>query len=340
MEEITIIRPDDFHVHLRQPEDLSRGTLLPTAQAFGRALVMPNLSPSVLTAQDALQYKAAIEAALPDLGLRGQFTPLMTIQIVDATTPETIHEAKSAGVTAGKLYPVGVTTNSHNGVTDIFALAEVFREMERCGMVLCLHGESPGMHCMDREKHFLNTLESLVLNFPKLRIVLEHITTVAAVDVVEALPDTVGATITAHHLLLTLDDVVGDRLQPHNFCKPIPKYYRDRDLLVMVATDAHPKFFFGSDSAPHRRIDKECDQGCAGVFSAPSALALLATIFEKNRSLHTLETFVSKNGAAFYGLPVNTGTITLRKEPWRVPEESYGRLPFMAGKTLPWKLSY
>ncbi len=340
METLSLIRPDDFHVHLREPRQV-RETLFHTAQAFGRALVMPNLASPVLTADDATGYHHAIMRAVREFGFPGGFTPLMTIQIVDATTPETIRDAKKAGVTAGKLYPAGVTTNSANGVRQIDALAPVFEEMQRADMVLCLHGETPDIPILDRETHFLMTLGNLASEFPRLRIVLEHLSTAAAVEMVKRLPENVGATITAHHLRLTLDDVIGDTLRPHHFCKPVAKRPEDRLALLKAAMSGNPKFFFGSDSAPHARSAKECAEGCAGVFSAQVALPLLATIFEENGQLGMLEEFVSINGACFYRKPTNPGRTTLVKQPWRVPnEENYGRLPFMAGETLPWKFSY
>lgn len=337
MQELTLIRPDDFHVHLRDRDDLLH-TVRQTASVFGRALIMPNLRRPVLTASDAERYRQDIEREAGEAG-HGGFRPLMTIQLLDATTPAIARQAREAGVTAAKLYPAGVTTNSHNGVTDIRKLYPVFAEMEACGLVLCLHGEAPGIHCLDREVIFLDTLRELARAFPKLRIVLEHLSTAEAVHVVEELPDTVAATITAHHLILTLDDVVGDLLRPHHFCKPIPKRYADRDALRIAATQASPKFFFGSDSAPHPVGKKHCASGCAGVFSAPVALPLLAEIFERHGALGRLEAFVSLNGAAFYGLPANEGSVRLVKREWRVPESFPSDLvPFKAGETLAWRV--
>jgi dihydroorotase len=332
---LTMRRPDDFHVHLRDGWTLKQ-VVSATAGVFARALVMPNTQPPILDARDAIRYRSEILNAWN----RSGFTPLMTIQIVDATTPETVRTASQAGVVAGKLYPAGVTTNSENGATDVKALYPVFEEMERVDMALCLHGEEPGEFCLERESYFLDALEQLAGSFPKLRIVLEHLSSREAVETVLALPETVAATITAHHLLLTLDDIVGDKLQPHHFCKPLPKTPLDRAALIEAAVSGDPKFFFGSDSAPHRVPTKECEAGAAGVFSAPSALATLAAVFEDEGGLERLEDFVSGHGARFYGLQPNEGTITLERRPWKVPRRYCDEfVPFMADKTLAWRLA-
>jgi dihydroorotase len=338
MQELTITRPDDFHVHLREHGNLHY-TLEHTAKVFGRALVMPNLQCPVLTGQDAARYRGQI---LEYAGKKGcpSFLPLMTIQIVDATTPEIIRVAHEAAVTAGKLYPSGVTTNSENGVRRMDDLAPVFEEMQRVDMVLCLHGETPNVFSLDREHQFLKVLQNLCYAFPRLRIVLEHLSTGMAVRTIKMMPKTVAATITAHHLLLTLDDVIGDKLRPHNFCKPIPKREEDRLSLLSAATGGNPKFFFGSDSAPHLAHAKQCASGCAGVFTAPMAMPLLTTIFERHDALERLEAFVSLNGARFYGLPINGDTIRLLREDWQVPVSvPLDYIPFMAGETLPWKIA-
>lgn len=339
MQELTITRPDDFHLHLRQDGDLDCLVSI-TSRVFARALAMPNLRPPVLTAADAQSYRHQILRSAVRYGDR-RFEPLMTIQLVDATTPEIVAEASEAGVVAGKLYPAGVTTNSRNGVADIETLYPVFAEMEARGMVACVHGEMPGVYCLDREKAYLTPLIRLAKAFPKLKIVLEHVSTEVGVRTVkELLPETVAATITAHHLLLTLDDVVGDGLQPHHFCKPLPKRPEDRAALIEAATGGSPKFFFGSDSAPHVKGAKERADGCAGVFSAPVALPTLAEVFEGRDALHRLEAFVSMHGADFYGLPRNAGTITLRKEPWTAPLTIDRRfVPFRSGETLSWKIN-
>jgi dihydroorotase len=332
---LTMRRPDDFHVHLRDGWTLKQ-VLPATAEVFARALVMPNTTPPILNASDAIRYRSEI---LGECG-KGGFTPLMTIQITDATVPETVRTASQAGVVAGKLYPVGVTTNSENGATDIKALYQVFGEMERAGMVLCLHGEEPGEFCLERESYFLDALEGLAGSFPRLRIVLEHLSSEEAVETVLALPETVAATITAHHLVLTLDDVIGGKLQPHHFCKPLPKTPADRAALIEAAISGNPKFFFGSDSAPHRIPTKECADGAAGVFSAPTALPVLAGVFEHEDALDRFEAFVSGHGARFYGLSPNEGAITLERRPWKGRLRYCGEyVPFMAGKPIDWRVA-
>ena len=345
MTTLRIRRPDDFHVHLRQG-DMLRAVLPATALVYGRALVMPNTLPPVLTAADARAYEATIRDHATRLGAP-HFQPLMTIKIVASTTRETIRDAKASGVIAGKLYPEGVTTNSQDGVRDIKSLYPIFEEMQAEGMVLCLHGETPGVFCMDREEIFLrNTLPDLVWNFRKLRIVLEHVTTAAAVHTVMRMGDMVAATITPHHLLLTLDDVVGDKLRPHHFCKPIAKTPRDRQTLIYAAMDGNPKFFLGTDSAPHARAQKECPSGCAGVFGAPVAMEVLTQVFEDNRgsrglddeSVRKLERFTSEFGASFYGLPLNDSYVTLVRTDTKVPDLCDGDVvPLCAGGTLRWR---
>lgn len=336
MTTLRIWQPDDFHVHLRQGELLDH-VLAPTALIYGRALVMPNLTPPILTGADALAYRHRIQDGATALGAT-TFEPLMTIKLVGTTTPRTITEAKNAGVIAGKVYPEGVTTNSEDGVKNMTSLWPAFAQMETEGMVLCLHGETPGVFCMDRESHFLDTLDELANVFPKLRIVLEHVTTEDAVMMVEELPDTVAATITVHHLLLTLDDVVGDKLRPHHFCKPIAKREQDRRRLVVAATSGSPKFFLGTDSAPHLRDTKECASGCAGIYTSPVAMEVLAELFEREGRLERLEAFTSAFGARFYGLPLNERYVDLEKvDPYLVPERLPGDIvPFRAGENLHW----
>lgn len=331
--QITIRRPDDFHVHLRDGQEL-RAVASWTEAQFARALVMPNTKKPILTGQDAVEYASRIKSAAPRL------EPLMTIKLVASTTAQIVQEAKAAGVVAGKFYPEGVTTNSEDGVREVQSLFPVFKAMEDAGMVLCLHGEAPGAFCMDREFAFLADLVLIANSFPGLRIVLEHVTTDVAVRAVRALSN-VAATITAHHLLLTLDDVVGDKLNPHHFCKPIPKRWVDREELQIAATSGDPKFFLGTDSAPHQIKAKECSSGCAGVFSAPVALQTVTEVFEQRGALDKLEAFTSINGATFYGLPLNEGTITLKRVPMKVPSSCGVPVvfsPYRAGETLPWSV--
>jgi len=265
----------------------------------------------------------------------------MTIKLMADTTPEMIHAAYRRCAIAGKLYPEGVTTNSEDGIKNIHELFPVFEAMGDVGMVLSLHGEVPGVFCMDREKAFLDTLGTIAHKFPKLRIVLEHITTQEAVKTVRGLPNNVAATITAHHLVLNLDDVVGGMLQPHNFCKPIAKRPEDQEVLREAAIGGNPKFFLGTDSAPHLRPKKECASGCAGVYTAPVAMPILAHVFEEENALDKLANFTSKFGADFYKLPPPNGTLLLEKgEPWTIPETSfYDVVPLWAGRQIAWKAS-
>lgn len=352
---LVIRMPDDFHVHLRDGLML-QAVAKYTAKHFRRALVMPNLDKPVLDVFNALAYWNRIQTAL-FAGPPGQFRPMMTIKLTDETTPNVIHGIYGSGhggpngqVIAAKLYPTGVTTNSHDGVSNVKKLFPVFEAMQEHGMVLCLHAETPGVFCLDREWDFTQQwLWDLTVQFPKLKIVVEHVSQGRVAQFIAGLSDTVAATITVHHLLLTLDSVVGDRLKPHHFCKPIAKRPEDRAILRDYVTSGNKSFFLGTDSAPHPRSKKECDDGCAGVFTAPVALALLAEIFESNDKLENLEKFTSLNGAAFYGLEPNTETVTLVKESWEVPDayelpglsDVSGKpdklIPLCAGKTLPWR---
>lgn len=341
---LAIRRPDDFHVHFRRGAMLEN--VLPhTAEHFGRALVMPNTDPPILTGADAHRYQEEILGACGGQ-FRQTFEPLMTIQIVPGTTPAQVREAKSVGVIAGKIYPRGLTTNSENGVVDYTALTPVYEAMQTCGMVLSLHGESPdaGVFCLDREARFLDTLKWIVERFPSLQIVLEHTTTAEAVKVVLGLPVNVAATITVHHLFLTLDDVAGGKLKPHYFCKPLAKRPEDRAALIQAALSGNPKFFLGTDSAPHPRQAKECAACSAGIFTAPVALPLLAQFFSQHNKLDRLENFTSVFGASAYGLPSNAGTVTLglTEEPGaaaEVPAEYGGVVPFTyGGGRLAWRV--
>ena len=249
-----------------------------------------------------------------------------------------IKEAAAAEIIAGKLYPAGVTTNSANGVTNLEALAPVFQMMADAGMRLCIHAEDPDTECLSREHSYLSRVRGLAKAIPRLKITIEHASTIRALELAEELPN-VAASITAHHLELTLDDVIGNGLKPHNYCKPIAKFVADRSALRAAATSGNPKFFLGSDSAPHTKDKKECACGAAGVYTAPLLLPLLATRFEEQGALDKLEAFTSENGAKWYGLPLNTGDVTLERRPWRVPKEEDGVVPFMADETLLWKMA-
>ncbi len=338
---LTIRRPDDLHVHLRQDELLGLCCYY-SSMVFGRNLVMPNTDPPILTAEDAWHYKSQIINA----GFSGS-EPLMTIKLTDATTPDTVIKAHRWGVVAAKLYPVGVTTNSADGVTNINGLWPVFAAMQEVGMVLCLHGEHPKTSVFEREAAFLPMLGQIADAFPNLLIVLEHISTSVAADFVAGLAESgasVAATITVHHLMMTVDDLMGGELKPHLFCKPVVKRPADKAALLMAATSGNPCFFFGSDSAPHPRRKKQSDSCSAGVFCAPVAMQALAGVFEGMGSLDKLEDFTSRFGAEFYGLPLNEGFIRLYKEPWKVESPYvYGNtgkvVPFLAGQTLDWQVS-
>jgi dihydroorotase len=331
---VSITRPDDFHVHLRDG-DLLNGVCRYTSSVFERALVMPNLTPPVRTGHDVAAYRGRIMAAHGSE--REPFTPLMTFKIMPGMLPNEVAAVVSAGAVAGKLYPEGVTTNSEDGLKSVEDAWPVFAEMEKLGAVLCLHGEKPGVFCMDREKRFLDCLPLIVATFPKLRVVLEHVTTRDAVQAVLAGPDTLAATITVHHLVTTLDDVVGGMLNPHNFCKPIPKRPEDMWALRHAVFDGSPKFFLGTDSAPHLVGAKECASGCAGVFSAPCAMETLLELFEDAQvNEAVLEAFTSQNGARFYGLPQNRGTVEFVRRPCFVPAVIAGVVPFRAGQELRW----
>ncbi len=356
MDKIEIRLPDDFHVHFRQGKILQ--SVVPhTVLSFGRAMVMPNTVPKpILTAEDALEYReeilTCVKAMSGEYRLCDYFQPLMTIQITDQTSPEIIKETKKHDfIVAGKVYPKGVTTNSHNGVSSLTDLYQVFETMQDVGMVLSLHGQVPEVFCLDREKFFLAWLIKLAKDFPRLRIVMEHISTKESVQAVESLPGTVAATITAHHLILTLHDVLSwvdknsgtksEGLNPHHYCQPILQRPEDRSALQKAAMSGNQKFFFGSDTAPHLRERKESSCGCAGVFSAPVALPILIEFFTANRldrsAVHCFEQFVSVFGAQFYGLPLNTSKIVFFKEKWLVPATYNGIIPLYAGEILSWK---
>lgn len=335
-------RFDDLHCHFRLNPLLTK--ILPyTASYAGRAIVMPNTRPrAILNANDVFWYRTEIEDALDRLPERPDFQPIMTIEIRDNTTPKIVRDAKRAGAVAGKVYPLGVTTNSDEGLRNplSYKISETFRAMEDLGMPLLLHGEIDKERVLvtRREEAFLPILLRMVAKLPDLKIVLEHVSTKTAVNLVGALGKNIAATITAHHLYLTLNDVIGHGLRPHNACMPMPKDFEDRDALLEAATSGSPKFFLGSDSAPHLRAKKECAIGACGVFSAPILPSLLVEIFEKKGKLDCLENFTSRFGAEFHGWPLNQNSFTLIKKEWQVPENCHGVVPFLAGKKLAWKM--
>jgi dihydroorotase len=336
---ITIRRPDDWHVHLRDGEML-RAVAPYTARQFARAIVMPNLVPPVTTREAAAAYRERIvEAAGPG------FTPLMTCYLTDETKPDQIARGFEEGVwIAAKLYPAGATTNSASGVTDVRNIYPVLERMQTVGMVLCVHGEvtDPDVDVFDREAVFIDrVLSRLVSDFPGLKIVLEHITTAEAADFVRG-RETVGATVTPQHLIINRNAIFAGGLRPHAYCLPVAKREKHRLAVRKAATSGAPNIFLGTDSAPHARHAKESACGCAGIFNAPFALESYATVFEQEGALDRLEAFASLNGARFYGLPLNEGTLTLERAtvqvPTRIQSDGVELVPFHAGETLGWKL--
>jgi dihydroorotase len=339
---LTITRPDDWHLHLRDGAALA--AVLPhTARQFARAIVMPNLKPPVRHVADAAAYRDRIIAAIPQ-GMR--FEPLMTLYLTDNTAPDEILNAKASGfVKAVKYYPAGATTNSDSGVTDIRKCDAVFEAMQAAQLPLLLHGEVAGddVDVFDREKVFIEKhLIPLVLRFPKLRIVLEHITTANAVKFVMSADDHVAATITPQHLLFSRNAIFKGGLRPHYYCLPVLKREDHRQALMKAAISGNPKFFLGTDSAPHTKNSKETCCGAAGCYSALHAMPLYAEAFERENALDKLEAFASFHGPDFYRLPRNTDTITLRREAWKVPDEipflDSPLVPLHAGESLAWQL--
>ena len=343
MQSITIRQPDDWHLHFRDNEMLAE-TVPATARCFARAIVMPNLVPPITNASLAMAYKERILAARPE---GSQFEPLMTLYLTNETTPADITEAKAAGVTACKLYPAGATTNSDAAVKGINALYPVFEQMQKEGVLLLVHGEVTESHVdiFDREKVFIDEyMVKIVKDFPALKVVFEHITTADAADFVLAHGDNVGATITPQHLLLNRNDLLVGGVRPHNYCLPVLKRNTHQARLREVVAAGSKKFFLGTDSAPHAKHRKENACGCAGCYSAWSAIELYAEVFEQLGAMDKFEDFASNNGPDFYGLPRNEGTITLVKESWQVPElvtlaDGTEMVPFFAGQTLNWKLA-
>ncbi|MEC7133072.1 MAG: dihydroorotase [Pseudomonadota bacterium] len=342
MQTLTITTPDDWHLHFRDNEMLAE-TVPATARCFQRAIVMPNLVPPVVNAEMAMAYIGRIEAARPK---GSSFEPLMTLFLTNQTTPQDIIDAKQAGVTACKLYPAGATTNSDAAVKGIQALYPVFQAMQEQGLLLLIHGEVTEHHIdiFDREKVFIDThLGPIVDAFPKLKVVFEHITTADAASFVAGASEFVGATITPQHLLLNRNDLLVGGVRPHNYCLPVLKRNTHQKALRDMVASGNKKFFLGTDSAPHAKHKKENACGCAGCYSAWSAIELYAEVFEQLGAIDKLEGFASHYGADFYGLPRNTTTMTLVKESWTVPEQvtladGTDMVPFYAGQTLQWKL--
>jgi len=339
---LTLARPDDWHLHLRDGAILS--SVLPdTARRFARAIVMPNLDPPIRTVREAHEYRGRILAAVPRTS---RFKPLMTLFLTEEMEPAEVAKAHASGIVhAIKLYPAAATTNTGAGVREIERCYKVFGEMERLGLPLLIHGEvrDPAIDVFDREAVFLERhLVPLLRDFPGLRMVLEHITTRAAVEFVRAGPDTLAATITAHHLLLDRNALFDGGLRPHHYCLPLLKRAEHRMALVAAATGGNPRFFLGTDSAPHFRQAKESACGCAGIYTAHAAIELYAEVFEEAGALERLEGFASFHGPDFYRMPRNDDRITLIREAWRVPDEiTIGNgtlLPLRAGESIAWRL--
>lgn len=339
---LTITRPDDWHLHLRDG-DAMESVLPDTAKQFARAIVMPNLRPPVINTEMAQAYRQRILAALP-AGM--QFEPLMTLYLTDNTSADDILQAKASGIVHGvKLYPAGATTNSDSGVTNLGHCVNALEAMEKCGMPLLVHAEvtDADIDVFDREKVFIDrNMKPLLARFPALCVVFEHITTKDAADFVTAAPAHIGATITAHHLLMNRNAMFNGGIRPHHYCLPVLKREEHRQALIKAATSGNPKFFLGTDSAPHLKSAKEAACGCAGMYTAHAAIELYAEAFEAANALDKLEAFASFYGADFYGLPRNTDKVTLRKESWTVPETismADGELvPLRAGQEIAWKL--
>jgi dihydroorotase len=338
---LTLRRPDDWHLHLRDGAALA--AVLPfTARQFSRAIVMPNLRPPVTTAAAALAYRQRIVAALPE---GSGFQPLMTLYLTDNTPPDEIRRARDAGVVALKLYPAGATTNSDAGVTDLRHTRGTLEAMQREGLLLLVHGEvtDPEVDIFDREAVFIDrVMQPLRRDFPELKVVFEHITTLEAASYVADSNAFTAATLTAHHLLYNRNALFLGGLRPHYYCLPVLKAERHRLALLRAATSGSPKFFLGTDSAPHASAMKEQSVCGAGCFTAPAALELYAEAFEAAGALGRLEAFASLNGPAFYGLPPNSGSLRLQRQPWQLPETlAFGDAtikPLRAGETLNWKL--
>ena len=343
LDQLTLRRPDDWHLHLRDGDAL-RAVLPHTAAQFARAIVMPNLKPPVTTTALAAAYRARILAALPP---GSDFTPLMTLYLTDRTDPEEIAIARSSGFVHGcKLYPAGATTNSDSGVTDIRRIDAVLEAMAAAGVPLLVHGEVThhDVDVFDREARFIDeVLAPLRARLPQLRIVFEHVTTQAAVQFVRAQHSGVAATITPQHLAMNRNALFTGGIRPHHYCLPVLKRERDRVALLDAVSAGDPRFFLGTDSAPHARHTKEAACGCAGIYSAHAAIELYAEIFEQAGALHRLEAFASEFGPRFYGLPLNDERIGLRRENWTVPDHyAFGTdtlVPLRAGETLAWRLT-
>ena len=341
VQSLTLTRPDDWHLHVRDGDALS--AVVPhTAAQFARAIIMPNLRPPVTTTEQALAYRARIAAAVPT---GAQFEPLMTLYLTDNLAPQEIKRARAAGLVAAKLYPAGATTNSDAGVTNLRNIYPTLQAMQRAGMLLLVHGEvtSPDIDLFDREAVFIDTqLIPLRRDFPELKIVFEHITTREAAQYVASAGPFTAATLTAHHLLYNRNAIFMGGIRPHYYCLPVLKRETHRQALVAAATSGSAQFFLGTDSAPHAVHLKEHASGCAGCYTAHAAMELYAQAFDDAGAMDKLEGFASFHGADFYGLPRNLGTITLRRESWTPPERfAFGQAelkPLASGEALSWRM--
>lgn len=332
MNRLDLRLPDDFHVHLRQGPGLYAYAARSAAN-FGRFLAMPNVIPPPVDGRSLSDYMNSVSGAIAASGYES--AALACFKLVPGMGAEAVRACASAGALAGKYYPAGATTNSADGIRDPDEIRPELEAMQEAGLVLSVHGEDPGWPVMEREAAFLPAVDRIVSAYPRLRVVLEHLSTAAAVSAVSDWPDRVGATLTAHHLAYTVDDLMGDRLDTAYFCKPVLKSASDRAALVSAAVSGSPKFFFGSDSAPHPRAAKSA--GAAGVYSSPVALPLLAAVFEEAGALGRLERFCSENGAAFYGLRPSRLGLRLTRESWTVPAEIDGIVPLAAARQLAWR---
>jgi len=340
-QQLTLTRPDDWHLHVR--DGAAMAAVVPaTARQFGRAIIMPNLRPPITTAAAAADYRARILAALP---AGHDFTPLMTLYLTDKLAVDEIARARDAGVVAAKLYPAGATTNSDAGVTDMRKIYPVLEAMQRAGLLLLVHGEvtDPAVDIFDREAVFIDrVMQPLRRDFPELKVVFEHITTKEAAEYVATAGAHTAATLTAHHLLYNRNAIFQGGLRPHYYCLPVLKRELHRQALVAAATSGSDRFFLGTDSAPHASVMKEASVCGAGCYTALSALELYAEAFDAAGALDKLEGFASHHGPAFYGLPRNTGTVTLVRQPWALPEAvPFGDAqlkPLRGGETLAWRM--
>jgi dihydroorotase len=333
IDSLRIALPDDFHAHLRRGPAMAAYARR-HALSFGRALAMPNTVPPIASAGEVAAYRGEMLAASG-----GAMAPLMSFKLLPGMAARTVKECAAAGAIAGKYYPRGATTNASDGLADPSEAAEALGAMEEAGIVLSIHAEEPSAPVLEREAAFIPRLERILALYPALKVVVEHISSAALLEFVLASPARVAGGVTAHHLLFTLDDLLGEGMDPHLYCKPVPKGERDREALRDAVFRGEGKLFFGSDSAPHPRAAKEGGRAAAGVYSSPSAVAALAGLFDEAGALGALEGFLSRRGAAFYGLPPAEGELLLERRDRRVPEEADGAVPMLAGETLRWSIS-